>query len=438
MRFQIMVGPVTATPWGESRELSARKLRPGPSAAREAVEANQRERIFGAMVAAVAEHGYEATRVADVLAISGVSRNTFYKHFDNKLDCFLATMDAVILCGSSNVIATYTSHDGPWDARLTDGFEALTATLAAQPAAARLFYVESAAAGPEAVAKVDEFGDRIFEISRSSLEDSPDYSGMPYELLRALLRGMRRVMQTRLRNGREAELTEIAPELMRWALCYRTPPEPLHRPSEPPKQEFAVTPRDLGDPGERIMSAVIELMADKGYRALTITDIAQRAGVSLTTFYRLFKGKDDAAIAALRRSTEQIVEAVGPAFRAPDDWSQAAGDGLRAFFGFLVLERPYARFGGVDVHSGSPLILDVREQLMTSAWKFFIEDTREHPAITPLVGEAIGASVDALVFDQITRHGERRLYEITPVAIYLALTPFVGAERACAIANQDR
>lgn len=432
-----MVSPVTATPWGDSRELSARKLRPGPSASREDVEANQRGRIFGAMVAAVAEHGYEATRVADVLQLSGVSRNTFYKHFDNKLGCFLATMDAVILCGGSGVIANYLEHEGPWDERLTDGFMGLTATLAAQPAAARLFYVESAAAGPEAVARVDEFGDRIFEISRRSLEESPDHAGMPNELLRAVLRGMRRVLQTRLRNGREAELAEIAPELMRWALTYRTPPEPLRRPSGPRSREFPITPRDLDDPGERIMSAVIELMADKGYQALTITDIAQRAAVSLTTFYRLFKGKDDAAIAALRRSTEQIVEAVGPAFRAPADWPQAVGDGLRAFFGFLVVERPYARFGGVDVRSGSPLILDVRDQVISSTEKFVAEDTREHPPVTPLVGEAIAASIDALVFDQITRHGERALYEIAPLAIYLALTPFVGVEEACAIANQD-
>ncbi len=432
-----MVSPVTATPWGDSRELSARKLRPGPGTSREDVEANQRERIFGAMVAAVAEHGYEATRVADVLELSGVSRNTFYKHFDNKLDCFLATMDAVTLCGGSNVISTYVEHEGPWDKRLTDGFEALTATLAAQPAAARLFYVESAAAGPEAVAKVEEFGDRIFDISRRSLEESPDHSNMPYDLLRAVLRGMRRVMQTRLRKGEEAELIGIAPELMRWALAYRTPPEPLRRPSEPRRREYAVTPRDLDDPRERIMSAVVELMADKGYQALTITDIAQRAAVSLTTFYRLFKGKEDVAIAALRRSTGQIIEASRPAFRAPDDWPQAVGDGLRAFFGFLVVERPYARFGGVDVRSASPLILDVRDQVMTSTEQVVAEDVRDHPEVAPLVSEAISASIDALVFDQITRHGERGLYEITPLAIYIALAPFIGAEEACRIANQD-
>ena len=45
---------VTRTPWGDSNELRDRRLRPGPGIPREDVLANQRERMFGAMVAAVA------------------------------------------------------------------------------------------------------------------------------------------------------------------------------------------------------------------------------------------------------------------------------------------------------------------------------------------------------------------------------------------------
>jgi AcrR family transcriptional regulator len=427
---------VTITPWGDSHELRARKLRPGPGAAREQVEANQRERLCGAMVAAVAEHGYEATRVADVLEISGVSRNTFYKQFDNKLDCFLATMDAVLLCGGSNVVATYLNHPGPWDARLADGLDALIATIVAQPAAARLFYVESYAAGPRAVAKVDEFGDRIFQIARRSLDESPDYAGMQPELLRAILRGIRRVMQSRLRNGREAELVTIGPQLMTWSLAYKRPPQPLERPSRPPPHhEFQVPPPDPDDARERIMTAVMELMATKGYRALTITDIAQQGAVSLTTFYRQFEGKDDAVVAALRRNADQMVEVVTPAFKAAPDWPQAIGAGMRAFFGCLVVERPFARFGGVDIHASSRLVLDVRAQLLKAAEAYLADGYRQHPEVEPIVGEAIGASIDALLFDQIMRHGEKRLYEITPTATYIALAPFVGVDEACAIAN---
>lgn len=388
------------------------------------------------MVAAIDEHGYEATRVADVLDISGVSRNTFYKHFGNKLDCFLATMDAVVLCGGSGVVTAYLDHDGPWDARLRAGFSELVATIVAQPAAARLFYVESHAAGPEAVAKVDEFGDRLFQIIRKTLDESPAYKGLPDQLLSAILKGFRRVMQSRLRSGREADLTELGPQLMDWSLGYHTPPQPLTRPSEPPALEFDLPPPDPDDPRERIMSAVMVLMASKGYSSLTITDIAQEAAVSLTTFYRHFQGKDEVVVAALRRSTNQLMESIEPSFRAAPDWPHAVGSGLQAFFAFLLMERPFARFGGVDVQSGSRLVLDVREQLLSNSKTFLADGYRLYPDVEPIAAEAIGASIDALVFEQIMHYGERRLYEITPMATYLALVPFVGVDEACAIANQ--
>jgi AcrR family transcriptional regulator len=428
---------VTITPWGDSRELRARKLQPGPGATREQVEANQRERLYGAMVAAVAEHGYEATRVADVLDISGVSRNTFYKHFDNKLDCFLATMDAVILCGGSGVVAAYLGHEGPWDARLSAGFTELIATIVAQPAAARLYYVESYAAGPAAVAKVDEFGDRLFQIIRKALDESPAYEGLPDQLLSAILKGIRRVMQSRLRGGSEADLVALGPQLMSWSLGYHAPPQPLERPSEPPALAFEMQPFDREDPRERIIAAVIDLMASKGYRSLTITDIAQEAAVSLTTFYRHFQGKDEVVVAALRRSTDQIIAVVAPSFRDTPDWSHAVGAGLRAFFAFLVVERPFARFGGVDVQSGSRWVLEVREQILSSTQAFNAEGYRLYPGVEPIAAEAIASSIDALVFDQIVRRGEEHIYEITPTAIYLALAPFVGVDEACAIANSS-
>src|ERR1700679_761109 len=84
------------TPWGHSEELRERKLRPDPGAPREDVVANQKERLFGAMVAVVAEKGYRATTVADLAAVSGVSSRTFYDLFADKQACFLATMEAII------------------------------------------------------------------------------------------------------------------------------------------------------------------------------------------------------------------------------------------------------------------------------------------------------------------------------------------------------
>src|SRR2546425_573697 len=74
-----------------------RRLPHGPNGMdRDEVARNQRTRIFGAMIEAVAGHGYHETTVADVIALAGVSRRAFYELFANKQDCFLATHDIVV------------------------------------------------------------------------------------------------------------------------------------------------------------------------------------------------------------------------------------------------------------------------------------------------------------------------------------------------------
>src|SRR4249919_2799781 len=87
---------MVATPWGDSGALREKRLRPGPGTPRDEVLANQRQRLFGAMVASVAERGYIATTVNDLVEISGVSSRTFYDLYPDKKACFLATLEAII------------------------------------------------------------------------------------------------------------------------------------------------------------------------------------------------------------------------------------------------------------------------------------------------------------------------------------------------------
>ena len=84
------------TPWGDADTLRDRKLRPGQRLPAGEVARNQRERLFAALVAVVAEKGYEGTRVEDLLELSGVSRSAFYEHFGDKQDCLLAAVEAFV------------------------------------------------------------------------------------------------------------------------------------------------------------------------------------------------------------------------------------------------------------------------------------------------------------------------------------------------------
>jgi AcrR family transcriptional regulator len=84
------------TPWGPSELLRDRRLRPGPGTPPEDVARNQRGRLFGAMVASVAQRGYAATRLSDLAELSGVSLNSFYGLFADKEACFAAASEEIL------------------------------------------------------------------------------------------------------------------------------------------------------------------------------------------------------------------------------------------------------------------------------------------------------------------------------------------------------
>src|SRR3954454_4266016 len=84
------------TPWGDAASLRERKLRPGRGTPREEADRNQRERLFAAMVATVAEKGYEATTVADLVDLQAVSRSASSRHYEDKQACFRAAVEAMV------------------------------------------------------------------------------------------------------------------------------------------------------------------------------------------------------------------------------------------------------------------------------------------------------------------------------------------------------
>ena len=77
-----------------------RGRKPRPFAERQAV-AHPPERVLRALAATVAEKGYKATTVAEVVERAGTSHRVFYGHFANKEEAFLAALDS----GSAQMLA---------------------------------------------------------------------------------------------------------------------------------------------------------------------------------------------------------------------------------------------------------------------------------------------------------------------------------------------
>ncbi len=113
----------------------------------ERVARHQKARLEGAMVEAVARHGYAGTTLRELVRLAGVSKTTFYEHFESKQDCFLATFDEIVAQVAERVGAAY-RRGGDFRERLVAGLSAFMDLAVEEPAAASLAAVESLTLGP--------------------------------------------------------------------------------------------------------------------------------------------------------------------------------------------------------------------------------------------------------------------------------------------------
>jgi len=155
------------------------------------VLAAQRDRLLRAMIAAVSSVGYADVTVGDVVRRARVSRTAFYAHFTGKEDCFLAAAgDGAVQLFDHTLSAVQSLGDAGDELRLRTGFRAFLAFLVAEPAFARVFYVELPGAGPHAQERLQASYGRWGELNRYWHDRArvrrPDWPEVPEEVYRAL------------------------------------------------------------------------------------------------------------------------------------------------------------------------------------------------------------------------------------------------------------
>jgi AcrR family transcriptional regulator len=420
------------TPWGDASRLRDKKLRPGGGSKNAETESSQRERLFAAMVATVAEKGYEATTVADLSELSGVSKRSFYEHFSDKEDAFLATVEAIVEPALRFVTEAGLGGEEP-EAR--EAFEAAIAAIAKQPAAAKLCLVEIYAGGPEALAILDRATDRLEGLLTRTFERTPERRGMPPEIVRAIIGGVVKVVYKRLLRGDEEELPALAPDLWRWVFAVPPPPGRLRAKRTRSVKALPFEERQQpSNPAERLLRALAAVASEKGYREVKIADIVERAKTSQRTFYEHFDSKEDAMVAALDSGSAQMLAAALPAFRRGGDWAHAVHDTQEAMLHFAAEEPEYGRLGAVEMYGGGKRALEQRE-LVTEGMEGLLQPGYQlAPDLPPIIAEAVGGALYALLYDFVKEKGPARLLELVPTFVYVTLAPYLEAEDAYEVA----
>jgi AcrR family transcriptional regulator len=176
-----------------------------------------RRRAVAAMAEAVAEHGYAATTVEDILSRARMSRRTFYQLFNNREECFLATYDAAFDQVMDRLALAHDGNGRRWTGQVEVALAALFDYLASEPGLARVWLVEAQSLGPAGLERHERTMKKLAERLAGLDPDSraAGANGQAAVRFEASVGAIHRVVQARLLAGRADELPELAPHMAR-------------------------------------------------------------------------------------------------------------------------------------------------------------------------------------------------------------------------------
>jgi len=186
-------------------EDAIRRLPSGPHGiAPELIERNQRERLISAMAELCGERGYGETAVAEVAKRAGVSTASFYRQFEDKRACMLASFEELFgrLC---EALAHSCAPDADTREKARAGAAVVADLLRSDLPTARLLSLEILAVGSEGVRAQHDAIERLAGLLRSDdLE-----AGSEPDAAWAVVAAMTALVGKRASDGRAPDLTEL-------------------------------------------------------------------------------------------------------------------------------------------------------------------------------------------------------------------------------------
>lgn len=188
------------------------------------VAASQRQRLVEAIVELVAEKGFPDVTIGDIVTRAGTAKRTFYDHFADKLECFLAALDGITdtLVAAS---ARFFSISGTVRERCEYSMRGYLELLVSMPNTAKVFYLEAVTAGLESATRRHAV-QRKFARNIVSLSRAASSGGEGEELTElhamAVVGAMHELIYNQLLEHGPDSLLSIVDDVVRIAVAFLT------------------------------------------------------------------------------------------------------------------------------------------------------------------------------------------------------------------------
>lgn len=173
---------------------------------------------------------------------------------------------------------------------------------------------------------------------------------------------------------------------------------------------------------ERLAAAVAEVCAERDYSETAVTDLAQRAGVSTATFYKLFDGKRDCVIAAHGELLERLVEEVDRVCAAESDGEAKVRGAVRAILELFAADQPTARLLTVEILAVGPEG-SARHDAAVESFATRLRAARggDEDPLRPNADWALVASISALIGKRVMAGEAAALPELEDELVAMAI-----------------
>lgn len=429
-----------------------RKLRAREAGlSREQVHAHQRLRLQGAMIEAVAAHGYASTTVDELVGLAGVSTRTLYERFGGKRECFLATYDVIIAQGVGRIVDAWRQSAGSadWDERLVRAFDQFVDEIVSTPKPAQLALVEALAVGGQALPRLQASQRRFEEMISRSLQLAPEGSTLPPIVLEAVVHGIWHVSRLCLMEGRPEQMRGLGPRLLEWLLRYRSPriaeierSAPLPQPEQRRVAPSAVR-QIQGGARRRALAATVQIAGRQGYEALSLPRIAQEAALEVEELAEMYESAEQCFMAGLEMLSARVLACAlravgGPLPREPDEWARALHISVTALLGEIAEDPVLARDLFIEVLATGPAGAEQRVRIMRGFATLLSRRAKPLGELSEPIADAIAGSIWGIIHDRVVRGEPHTLPALADQVSYIILAPLIGAEDALRLIAAER
>jgi len=415
-----------------------KRLPKGPHGiAPEDVVHHQRIRMHGAMIEAVALHGYERTSVKHVIGLAGVSRRAFYEQFANKEDCFMETFDLIVNRTVRRVSGACRAGEGSLEKRMRAGLRALVEELETNPKALHLVFIDALMAGPEGQLRLRRAMAASEQLLAGGFHSLPSERPLPGPLLRAVVGGLRRAVFSRLRDGRLESRSVLSGEMLRWTLLFASPQIDslqLRPSSKPPLPRIVQMPHlstsaHDSDERTRMLQSVVNLALREPYEELSAPHIAEEAGLSIDTFLELFESPRQCFVAALDMLGGDLLEVVADPELVSEQWPEAVCQAIERLTTYLVAN-PAATVTLAAKTFGAGMSAIEEMVTLSDEVTTLLTEGAPQRASSRLAPEWISGALAHTVHTEVFSGRAHLLGGLTEYLSYVVLAPYIGPEEA--------